>query len=157
MMTMQRVRHHLSSGWALLPLRLIVGFGFAYHGYAKLARGPEHFATILSAMGIPASTMFAWLTTFVELFGGIAVMLGLLMTPVCVPLGVVMATAMFGVHAQYGFSSVRLKAISATGPQFGPIGYELNLLYIAALVALAAAGPGALSVDRWRNRAQRKL
>ena len=28
--------------WAPLPLRLIVGYGFAEHGFAKLLRGPIH-------------------------------------------------------------------------------------------------------------------
>ncbi|HTL35675.1 MAG TPA: DoxX family protein [Kofleriaceae bacterium] len=137
-----------SRDWALVALRLVVGFGFAYHGYAKLARGPEHFATILSAMGIPAPTATAWLTTLVELGGGIALMLGVLVAPLCIPLGLVMATAMFGVHAQYGFSSVRLVSIQPGGAQFGPIGYELNLIYMTALVVLALAGPTPLSLDR---------
>ena len=30
-------------GWAVLPLRLMIGFGFAAHGYAKLSRGPAGF------------------------------------------------------------------------------------------------------------------
>lgn len=42
-----------SNGWQLLPLRLIIGYGFAVHGYAKLARGPANFAAILAAIGIP--------------------------------------------------------------------------------------------------------
>lgn len=134
--------------WALVALRLVVGFGFAYHGYAKLMRGPEHFATILSAMGVPAPTVTAWLTTLVELGGGIALMLGVVVAPLCIPLGLVMATAMFGVHAQYGFSSVRLLSVEPGGAQFGPIGYELNLVYIAALIALALSGPTPLSLDR---------
>ncbi|HEX5059881.1 MAG TPA: DoxX family protein [Kofleriaceae bacterium] len=149
MIMLQRLLRRLPNGWALVPLRLVVGFGFAYHGYAKLARGPEHFATILSAMGVPGPHTMAWLTTFVELFGGAALMLGAFVVPVSVPLIIVMATAIFGVHAQYGFSSVRLKAISDAGAQFGPIGYELDLVYIAALVALAIAGPDRLSLDRW--------
>ena len=43
-------------GWSLyaIPLRLIVGFGFMEHGYAKLARGTESFAAILHALGVPA-------------------------------------------------------------------------------------------------------
>ena len=49
-----------------------------------------------------------------------------------------MSTAMFGVHCRYGFSSVRLKSLSDAGAVFGPVGYEVNLLYIAALVALGA-------------------
>jgi len=31
------------ASWYAIPLRLIVGFGFIQHGYAKLARGPEDF------------------------------------------------------------------------------------------------------------------
>jgi uncharacterized membrane protein YphA (DoxX/SURF4 family) len=36
-----------------IPLRLIVGFGFMEHGYAKIARGPENYASILQAVGVP--------------------------------------------------------------------------------------------------------
>jgi putative oxidoreductase len=61
-------------------------------------------------------------------------------------------TAMFSVHLRYGYSSIRLKSVSAAGPVFGPIGYELNLLYIAGLVTLAISGPSAVSVDRWLER-----
>lgn len=38
------------------------------------------------------------------------------------------------------------------GAVFGPIGYELNLLYIAGLITLALSGPSAVSVDRWLER-----
>jgi DoxX len=62
-----------SVGWPLyaIPLRLIVGFGFMEHGYAKLARGTESFAAILHALGTPAPALFAWITIVVELFGGL--------------------------------------------------------------------------------------
>lgn len=139
-------------GWALVPLRLIVGFGFAAHGWAKLARGPAAFAGILSALGIPAPLPTAWVTSFVELLGGISIMLGAAVAPISVPLVVVMATAMFGVHLRYGFSSIRLKSVSPGGAVFGPVGYELNLLYIAALIVLALGGESPLSVDRWLHR-----
>jgi DoxX len=58
--------------WAPLPLRLIVGFGFIAHGYAKLAKGPDAFVAILHAIGVPAPYLMAWLTIGVELFGGLA-------------------------------------------------------------------------------------
>ena len=35
--------------WAAIPLRLIVGYGFMAHGYAKMARGPDQFAAVLHA------------------------------------------------------------------------------------------------------------
>lgn len=142
--------------WGLVPLRLVVGFGFAAHGYAKLARGPEAFAGIVAALGIPAAGPVAWVTTLLELVGGISLMLGAAVIPLSVPLAVVMLTAMFGVHFRYGFSSIRLKSLTAAGAEFGPVGYELNLLYIAALVALALAGPTPLSVDRWLEARKRR-
>ena len=49
---MNALRARLAAGaWPLLPLRLLIGYGFAAHGYAKLARGPAHFAAILAAIG----------------------------------------------------------------------------------------------------------
>jgi putative oxidoreductase len=139
-------------GWAFLPLRLMVGFGFAAHGYAKLARGPEQFAVILASIGVPAPGLMAWVTTLLELLGGCSLMLGAAVLPVSLPLVAIMATAMFGVHLSYGFSSIRLKAISDAGAEFGPIGFELNLLYGAALLALAFSKPSPLSLDRWLER-----
>jgi putative oxidoreductase len=136
--------------WALVPLRLVVGFGFAAHGYAKLARGPEGFAAILQAIGVPAPVLMGWTTSLLEFLGGISLMLGAYVLPLSLPLSVVMVTAVFGVHLRYGFSSIRLQALSASGAVFGPVGYELNLLYVAALLVLALSGPSPVSVDRWR-------
>ncbi|HEY1263046.1 MAG TPA: DoxX family protein [Terriglobales bacterium] len=133
----------------MLPLRLMLGFGFAAHGYAKLSRGPEHFAALLAALGVPHPEVMAWVTALLEFGGGISLMAGAFVLPLTVPLAAVMLTAMFTVHFRYGFSSVRLLAITPAGAQFGPIGYEMNLVYIAGLLALALGGPGALSVDRW--------
>jgi putative oxidoreductase len=45
--------------WAPLPLRLIVGYGFAEHGFAKLLRGPENFTGLLHALGTPEPYFFA--------------------------------------------------------------------------------------------------
>ena len=64
------------SGSTLLPLRLMIGFGFAAHGYAKLSRGPEHFAAILAAIGVPQPHVMAWVTSLLEFLGGISVMAG---------------------------------------------------------------------------------
>jgi putative oxidoreductase len=133
--------------WALLPVRLVVGFGFAAHGLTKLGRGPEKFAVILQALGVPAPHVAAWATSLLELAGGLCMMAGLAVVPLAVPLAVVMLTAMFGIHLRYGFSSIRLEALTAEGARFGPIGYELNLLYLAGLLALGLGGPGPASLD----------
>jgi putative oxidoreductase len=46
------------------------------HGYAKLARGPEHFIAILHAIGVPMPALMGWATILVELIGGFAVFIG---------------------------------------------------------------------------------
>lgn len=131
---------------------MLVGFGFAAHGYAKLSRGPDQFAVILSAIGVPHPHFMSWATALMEFFGGMFVMAGAFVTLLSIPLAAVMLTAMFSVHLRYGFSSIRLQAVTATGAQFGPIGYELNLLYIAALAALALSEPSKLSLDHYLKR-----
>ena len=136
-------------GWKIVPLRLMVGFGFLAHGYAKLDRGPEAFATILGSLGVPQPHLMAWATTLLEIAGGLCVMAGAFVVPLTVPLAVVMLTAMLTVHLRYGFSSIRLQGVTPDGPQFGPIGFELNLLYITALLTLALSGAGRFSVDGW--------
>ena len=41
------------------------------------------------------------------------------------------------------------EGITDSGAEFGPVGYEVNLLYLVGLLALVLSGPGRLSVDRW--------
>ena len=145
------------AAWAPIPLRLIVGYGFMEHGFAKLSRGPEAFAAILQTMGTPAPHLLAWLTILTELVGGLAVLLGVLVPLVSVPMAVVLFVAMLTVHLPYGFSSVKLLSVMSGRAQFGPPGYELNLLYFACLAALVLGGSGPISIDhylgtRWRRR-----
>jgi len=60
---------------------------------------------------------------------------------------VTLMVAMFTVHLPYGFSSIKLQAVTATGAQFGQPGYEVDLLYLACLAALVLGGSGPLAVD----------
>src|SRR6516162_3408394 len=89
--------------WAPLPLRLIIGYGFMAHGWAKLSRGPEGFAKLLEQIGAPLPLATAWVSTVVELFGGLAILVGALVTAVSIPLILMMVVAMFTVHLRYGF------------------------------------------------------
>jgi putative oxidoreductase len=148
---------NLRSDWALLLLRVVIGFGFMAHGWAKWSRGPEKFGILLHQIGVPLPGMTAWIVTLRELFGGLAILAGLFVTLISVPLVISMLVAMFTVHLKYGFSSINTIGLTKTGPLFGPPGYEMNLLYIAGLVALAVSNPTPLSLDRWleRRRAQR--
>ena len=141
----------LASRWALLPMRVVVALGFLVHGAAKWNRGPAKFAALLGHIGIPAPLAAAWSTTAVELVCGTALLLGLWVTVACIPLAATMLVAMFTIHVHYGFSAVNTVGLTAAGPQFGPPGYEINLLYIAILAALALSGPTALSIDAVRH------
>jgi putative oxidoreductase len=157
MMELRRATSELSSRlrlarWAPIPLRLIVGFGFMAHGFAKLSKGPDAFAAILHAMGVPAPDVMARLTILVELLGGLAVMLGAFVWVVSLPMAAVLVVAILTVHLPYGFSSIKLIAVTPNGAQFGPPGYETDLLYIACLVALVLGGSGPLSVDSFIGR-----
>lgn len=133
--------------WSALPLRLIVGYGFMAHGYAKIARGPEHFAVVLQGIGVPHAHLMAWLTIIIELAGGAAVLLGAFVGFAMVPMAAVLVTAMFTVHLSYGFSSIKLQAVTAHGAQFGPPGYEIDLLYLACMLTLVLGGTGPFTVD----------
>ena len=141
--------------WAAIPLRLIVGYGFMEHGLAKLSKGPENFAAILSTMGVPAPHLMAWLTILTELIGGLAVLLGAFVALVSLPMAAVLVVAMLTVHLPYGFSSIKLLSVTSGRAQFGPPGYELDLLYLACLAALVFGGSGPMAIDgllrKWRK------
>jgi putative oxidoreductase len=135
--------------WVLLPLRLVVGVGFVAHGVAKWSRGPENFGKLLHQIGAPLPIATAWGVTLLEVCGGLAILVGAFAALVSIPLIASMLVAMFTVQLRYGFSTVNTIGLTESGPIFGPPGYEINLLYIAALLVIAFAGPSALSVDRW--------
>jgi len=141
-----------SSRWALLPLRVVIGVGFLAHGLAKWNRGPAQFGMLLQHAGVPFPLQTAWLVTGLEVFGGVGLILGLLVSIVSTPLIVSMIVAIVTVQGHYGFSSVNTIGLTASGPLFGPPGYEINLLYIAGLLALGLSGPSALSIDRLLTR-----
>jgi len=146
-LSLQPWRRSALARWAPLPLRVIVGFGFMQHGYSKLAHGPDAFAAILHALAVPAPELMAWVTILIELLGGLAILLGAFVTLLSVPMIAVLLGAMFTVHLPFGFSSIKLIGVTAAGAQFGPPGYEVDLLYIACLVAIVSRGPGPLAVD----------
>jgi putative oxidoreductase len=141
--------------WAPLPLRLVIGYGFMAHGWAKLSRGPVGFAKLLEQIGAPLPEATAWASTFIEVLGGLAIIAGAFVAVVSIPLIIMMLVALFTVHLRYGFSAINTIGLTADGPQFGPPGYEVNLLYIAGLLGLILQGAGPLSIDRLLARRQR--
>src|SRR4028118_1282595 len=64
---------------APLAVRVIVGIIIMVaHGLQKLTGGPTNFGQGLAGMGVPLPVLMAYVVTFVELIGGILLIIGLL-------------------------------------------------------------------------------
>jgi putative oxidoreductase len=150
--------HPVAVGWYALPLRLIVGLGFIEHGYAKLFRGADAFIMILHAIGVPFADLLGWATIVVEIIGGLLILFGTFVRIAALPMIIVLLVAIFSVHLPNGFSSIKLLSYDATGAHFGQPGYETDLLYVAALLALCIGGAGPFSLDAyfWRELERRR-
>jgi putative oxidoreductase len=140
--------------WAPLPLRLILGISFIFHGFPKVSStiGHQGFAGMLASIGVPKPDLMAWVVGGIEVVGGLALILGAFVAIASVLLITNMLVALFKVHLASGFSFVNIKSMGPDGPVFGMPGYEVNLLFIAALLALLLGGAGALSVDGVRKK-----
>lgn len=71
--------------FGLLLLRLGLGAAFIFHGYPKMAGGPEFWEQVGGAMGIFGVDVFpvvwGFLAAFAELVGGVLLILGLFFRP----------------------------------------------------------------------------
>jgi putative oxidoreductase len=66
-------------------------------------------------MGVPSPHLMAWFTILIEVLGGFAVLLGAFVAIVSVPMVAVLLVAAFKVHLPYGFTSIELLGVTATG------------------------------------------
>jgi putative oxidoreductase len=136
---------------AALPLRLVLGFGFMYHGFPKVFTTEGHATLVSMLQQFPAPEALAWAVGILEFFGGALLILGAFTRTVSALCGLEMAAALFMVHLPNGFNFIHIVGMTESGPVFGMPGYEVNLLYIAGLAALVIGGAGALSIDRMRS------
>jgi len=126
--------------WAPLALRLPVGVIFAAHGAQKLfgwfgGYGLEGTGQWMGSVGLAPGYLMALLAGAAEFFGGLALILGLLVRPAAAALAFAMAVAILAVHVDKGLFMANN-------------GYEFGLALLAASVALVIGGAGRLSVDR---------
>lgn len=133
---------------ASLLLRLGMGAGFIIHGWAKISRGSAGFEKLLHLEGVPFAHLNSLIGPYVELLGGIALVLGLYVTVTAIPLFFTMLVATIFVQGHYGFSSVKTLGLTPDGPVFGPPGWEINLLYMTGLAAVMLLGEGRWSVRK---------
>ena len=124
--------YFLYDEWPALILRLALGAIFITHGWMKL-RNLKQTSSNFEAMGFRPAGFFGKIATYLEFFGGIAIVLGLAVGPVSV-----LFILEFIVILGWRFSK-RMPFIG---------GWELDLLILAAAIALFALGAGAFSIDR---------
>ena len=135
-----------NNSFAPLALRIPAGIIFAAHGAQKLfgafgGYGLEGTGQWMGSIGLEPGYLMALLAGSGEFFGGLAILIGLLVRPAAAVLAFAMLVAIFAVHIGNGlFMSNN--------------GYEFGLALLAMSVSLLVSGGGALSVDRLLNKPQ---
>lgn len=127
------------AGYGPLALRVPVGIIFAAHGAQKLfgwfgGYGLEGTGQFFGSVGLNPGYLMALLAGSVEFFGGLALVLGLLVRPAAAALAGAMLIAIFAVHVGKGF-------FISNG------GYEYALALFAASLSLLFSGGGRYAVD----------
>ncbi|BCV36038.1 DoxX family protein [Shewanella indica] len=127
------------AGFAPLALRLPIGITFMAHGAQKLfgwfgGYGLEGTGQWMTSIGLTPGYLMALMAGSSEFFGGLLLIIGLLIRPTSAVLAFTMLMAIVTVHLDNGlFMSNN--------------GYEFGLALLAATVSVAISGAGKLSVD----------
>ncbi len=131
---------HTAVGFDALALRVPVGAIFVAHGAQKLfgwfgGYGLEGTGQWMASIGLEPGVLMALGAGSAEFFGGLLLLLGLLVRPTAAVLALTMIVAIATVHISNGlFMSNN--------------GYEFALALLAVTVALLLRGAGSVSLDR---------
>lgn len=128
------------AGYGLTLLRVIAGLTFAAHGSQKLfgwfgGYGLAGVGQWMESIGLAPGYLMALLAGSAEFFGGLALILGLLVRPAAAVLAVTMLVAIVTVHLANGFF-------------MSNNGYEFALALMAISLAVLIEGAGKLSLDK---------
>ena len=127
------------AGIAALALRVPVGIILAAHGAQKLfgwfgGYGLEGTGQWMASIGLEPGYLMALLAGSAEFFGGLALIVGLLIRPAAAVSAFTMLVAIFSVHVEHGLFLANN-------------GYEFALTLFAATVAIAIQGAGSYAAD----------
>ncbi|MFT5691043.1 MAG: putative oxidoreductase [Oceanicoccus sp.] len=129
-----------TAGLDTLPVRIATGITFAAHGAQKLfgwfgGYGLEGTAGWMESIGLAPGVLLATLAGSAEFFGGLLLIVGLLIRPAALVLAVTMVVAIMTVHIENGlFMSNN--------------GYEFGLALMVISIGLVFRGAGSFSLDR---------
>lgn len=131
---------HTQAGFGLTVLRIVAGLTFAAHGAQKLfgwfgGYGLEGVGQWMESIGLAPGYLMALMAGSAEFFGGLALILGLLVRPAAAMLAVTMLVAIVTVHLANGFF-------------MSNNGYEFALALLAISIALVIEGAGKVSLDK---------
>ena len=129
-----------ATGLDTLPLRVGAGVIFAAHGAQKLfgwfgGYGLEGTGGWMASIGIEPGVLMAALAGGAEFFGGLLLIVGLLVRPAAVVLAITVIVAIVAVHLQNGLF-------------MSDNGYEFGLALLVISISLVFRGAGSISLDR---------
>ena len=113
----------------VLIIRILFGFLFLSHGYAKLMQHASMADLFADPFGL-GSTLSFWMVVFAEVVCSFALIFGILQRVVLIPMTITMAVAFFVVHGGDAFAA-----------------RELSFIYFIVFVILFITGPGEFSFD----------
>jgi putative oxidoreductase len=127
-------------GLDTVPVRLGAGAIFAAHGAQKLfgwfgGYGLEGTAGWMTSIGLEPGMLMAVLAGGTEFFGGLLLIIGLLVRPAALVLAATMLVAIVSVHLQNGLF-------------LSNNGYEFGLALLVITIGLVFRGAGSFSVDQ---------
>lgn len=137
-----------SEGWVPLLLRIGVGLTFLFAGLGKVLGGVSGFAGFLGSLGVPLAGVAGPLVAYLELLGGLLLLLGLFTRPLSALLLVNMLVAMMLVSIP-GWLGAENGIIGG----FGQIRAELLLALSCVALLLSGAGPYSLDAVIFGRRA----
>jgi putative oxidoreductase len=145
--------------WGIALLRVALGVVYVMHGWLGLTGpGPDETARLLVSTGVPdhLGTPVAWYLIVAHVLGGVMLVIGLWTVPAALAQVPLIAGALFVVHSSQGFYMRGIIVDAAAGRAVAG-GYEFAMLVLAATLAIALTGAGALSVDDTRRHRPRRF
>lgn len=122
---------------ALLLTRIGIGIIFVAHALMYLQVGVNSLASLLGGpLGLPLPNLFAWLVVLIELFGGIALIIGIATPVAAVLLSIISIATILMLKAKLGL-------VAKVG-----VGAELDIALLVGALSLALQGAGWYSLDK---------